>query len=53
MMKKFRDEELSSLTFEGFLVAKTLSRAMQNGRGGRDAFAGMTGQKIRLISAGF
>lgn len=53
MMKKFRDEELSSLTFEGFLVAKTLSRAMQNGRGGRDAFAGMTGQKNQIDLGGF
>jgi hypothetical protein len=53
MMKKFRDEEISSLTFEGFLVAKTLSRAMQSGRNGRDAFAGITGQKNQIDLGGF
>ncbi|MDP9109253.1 MAG: ABC transporter substrate-binding protein [Pseudomonadota bacterium] len=31
MMKKYRDEAVSSLTLEGYLVAKTLVRSMQPG----------------------
>ena len=36
VMKKFRDESLSSLTLEGFAVAKTLAKAIQMGKSGRD-----------------
>lgn len=42
MMKKFRDEPASSLTLEGFAVAKTLVRGIQAdiaGRGGLQAMA--------------
>ncbi len=42
MMKKFRDEPVSSMTLEGFAVAKTLVRSIQAeaaGRGGLQAMA--------------
>ncbi|PXX47829.1 ABC transporter substrate-binding protein [Undibacterium pigrum] len=45
MMKKFRDEDLSALTFEGFMVAKTLVKAIQTGKPGRDALQGLLTQK--------
>ncbi len=51
MMKKFRDEELSSLTFEGFMVAKTLVKAIQNNKPGRDAIQALATQKS-LIDLG-
>jgi branched-chain amino acid transport system substrate-binding protein len=35
MMKKFRDEALSALTLEGFVVAKTLAKAIEMARPGR------------------
>lgn len=45
MMKKFRDEDLSALTFEGFMVAKTLVKAIQTGKPGRDALQALATQK--------
>lgn len=36
-MRKFRDEAISSMTFEGFAVAKTLVHAMQNTPGNGSA----------------
>ncbi len=45
MMKKFRDEDLSALTFEGFMVAKTLVKAIQAGKGGRDGLQALATQK--------
>lgn len=45
MMKKFRDEDLSALTFEGFMVAKTLVKAIQTGKPGREALQALTAQK--------
>ncbi|MFZ6870609.1 ABC transporter substrate-binding protein [Undibacterium sp. Di27W] len=45
MMKKFRDEDLSALTFEGFMVAKTLVKAIQAGKPGRDALQALSTQK--------
>jgi len=45
MMKKFRDEDLSALTFEGFMVAKTLVKAIQTGKPGRDALQSLLTQK--------
>nr|WP_277624037.1 ABC transporter substrate-binding protein [Undibacterium sp. TS12] len=51
MMKKFRDEDLSSLTFEGFMVAKTLVKAIQAGKPGRDPLQSLATQK-NLIDLG-
>lgn len=45
MMKKFRDEDLSSLTFEGFMVAKTLVKGIQMAKPGRDAVQSLAVQK--------
>ncbi|MFZ6742168.1 ABC transporter substrate-binding protein [Undibacterium sp. JH2W] len=45
MMKKFRDEDLSALTFEGFMVAKTLVKAIQASKPGRDALQALSAQK--------
>lgn len=45
MMKKFRDENLSSLTFEGFMVAKTLAKAIQSNKSGRDTLQALAVQK--------
>ncbi|MBI1772076.1 MAG: ABC transporter substrate-binding protein [Burkholderiales bacterium] len=46
MMKKFRDEDLSALTFEGFMVAKTLVKAIQTGKSGRDALQALAQKNI-------
>ncbi|MFZ6657145.1 ABC transporter substrate-binding protein [Undibacterium sp. TJN19] len=51
MMKKFRDEDLSSLTFEGFIVAKTLVKGIQMAKPGRDAVQTLALQK-NLIDLG-
>jgi ABC-type branched-subunit amino acid transport system substrate-binding protein len=46
MMKKFRDEALSALTLEGFIVAKTLSFAAQmSGSTNRDGLQKLAAQK--------
>lgn len=42
MMKKYRDEPLSSLTLEGFLVAKTLVKSLQPGTKGDFDLGGLT-----------
>ncbi len=34
MMKRFRDEEVSSMTLEGYAVAKSLTKAITLARGG-------------------
>lgn len=45
MMKKFREEELSTLTLEGFAVAKTLVQAISLGKSARDTLPSFVAQK--------
>lgn len=45
MMKKFRDEDLSALTFEGFVVAKTLVKGIHLSKAGRDGLQTLAAQK--------
>ncbi len=52
-MKKFRDEDLSSLTFEGYLVGKTLGKAiLMSKSGGRDALQILSGAKTQIDIGG-
>ncbi|MET3135907.1 branched-chain amino acid transport system substrate-binding protein [Undibacterium sp. GrIS 1.2] len=52
MMKKFRDEDLSSLTLEGFIVAKTLAKAITMSKSGRDGLQALITQKHTLDLGG-
>jgi ABC-type branched-subunit amino acid transport system substrate-binding protein len=52
MMKKFRDEDISSLTFEGFMVAKTLSKAIQMSKSGRDGLQAIASQRTPIDLGG-
>ncbi|MDY7540048.1 ABC transporter substrate-binding protein [Undibacterium sp. 5I1] len=52
MMKKFRDEDLSSLTLEGFIVAKTLAKAIAMSKSGRDGLQLLAAQKHTLDLGG-
>lgn len=52
MMKKFRDEDLSSLTFEGFVVAKTLAKAIQLSKSGKDGLQSIANQKSTMDLGG-
>ena len=52
MMKKFRDEDLSSLTLEGFIVAKTLAKAITMSKSGRDGLQVLITQKHTLDLGG-
>jgi ribonuclease PH len=45
MMKKFRDEELSTLTLEGFAVAKTLVQAINLGKPLRETLPAFVAQR--------
>jgi hypothetical protein len=52
MMKKYRDEDVSSLTLEGFAVAKALASAIrQSKQGNRFALRDLIAQK-RTIDLG-
>lgn len=52
-MKKFRDEDLSSLTFEGYLVGKTLGKAISLSKtGGRDALQVLSNGKSQIDIGG-
>jgi branched-chain amino acid transport system substrate-binding protein len=53
MMKKFRDEDLSTLTLEGYAVAKTLVQAIQLGKPSREALTTLTNQGGTLDIGGF
>ncbi|MCU6435200.1 ABC transporter substrate-binding protein [Undibacterium sp. Jales W-56] len=52
MMKKFRDEDLSALTLEGFIVAKTLSKAIQLSKNNRDGLQILSSQKGNMDLGG-
>ncbi len=53
MMKKFRDESVSSLTLEGFAAAKALTRVIQQARrGGRSALQDFIAQRGNLDLGG-
>ncbi|MFZ6772695.1 ABC transporter substrate-binding protein [Undibacterium sp. SXout7W] len=52
MMKKFRDEDISSLTLEGFAVAKTLVKAIQLSKSGKDGLQALAAQKGLLDLGG-
>ncbi len=52
-MKRFRDEDLSSLTFEGYLVGKTLGKAIALSKnGGRDALQVLSNPKSQIDLGG-
>jgi hypothetical protein len=50
--EKFRDEDLSSLTFEGFVVAKTLAKAIQLSKSGKDGLQSIANQKSTMDLGG-
>ncbi|MFZ6674056.1 ABC transporter substrate-binding protein [Undibacterium sp. Xuan67W] len=52
MMKKFRDEDLSALTLEGFIVAKTLTKAIQVSKTNRDGLQILSSQKGNIDLGG-
>lgn len=52
MMKKFRDEPSSAMTFEGFAVAKTLARAIAQDETGKAGLQGMVASKARIDLGG-
>jgi len=52
MMKKYRDEDVSALTFEGFVVAKTLAKAIQLSKGGKDGLQILASQKNSIDMGG-
>lgn len=52
MMKKFRDEELSTLTLEGFAVAKTLVQAINLGKSSRETLPSFVGQRSTVDLGG-
>lgn len=52
MMKKYRDEPVSSLTLEGFAVAKTLVTSMQQAKDYRDALQDLIARKSDLDLGG-
>ncbi|MFZ6845007.1 ABC transporter substrate-binding protein [Undibacterium sp. RuTC16W] len=52
MMKKFRDEDLSALTLEGFIVAKTLAKAIQVSKTNRDGLQILSSQKGNIDLGG-
>lgn len=52
-MKRFRDEDLSSLTFEGYLVGKTLGKAIVLSKtGGRDGLQILNNSKSQFDLGG-
>ncbi|MES2072417.1 MAG: ABC transporter substrate-binding protein [Pseudomonadota bacterium] len=53
MMKKYRDESLSSLTLEGFVVGKSLVKAMQSGNAtNRNGAQNLFAQKSQIDLGG-
>lgn len=52
MMRKFRDEALSALTLEGYIVAKTLCQAIAAGGAGNQALLKFKTQKGRIDLGG-
>jgi ABC-type branched-subunit amino acid transport system substrate-binding protein len=52
MMKKFREEELSTLTLEGFAVAKTLVQAITMGKPLRETLPAFVAQKSTIDLGG-
>ncbi len=52
MMKKFRDEPVSSVTLEGFAVAKTLVRAMQLDTAGSGSLQALAAPGARIDLGG-
>lgn len=52
-MKRFRDEELSSLTLEGFAVAKTLASVLQGGATTRTQLHAVLAEKRSIDLGGF
>lgn len=53
MMKKYRDETVSSLTLEGFAAAKALAAAIQQGRRGAHALQDFVAQSGKIDLGGF
>ena len=52
MMKKFRDEPVSSITLEGFAVAKTLVRVIQMEAAGRGTLQGLAAARTSIDLGG-
>ncbi|GGD01941.1 ABC transporter substrate-binding protein [Undibacterium terreum] len=52
MMKKYRDESISSLTLEGFAVGKTLVKAIQMGGAGKPGAQNFFAQKGQIDLGG-
>jgi branched-chain amino acid transport system substrate-binding protein len=52
MMKKYRDEPVSSLTLEGFAVAKALAKAIQQSKNGHFALQELVAQKGEIELGG-
>lgn len=53
MMKKYRDEEVSALTLEGFAVAKTLTSALRQTGASRSALQDLVTRQRTLDLGGF